>query len=138
MGCLGSMLRRFLYVFKPNSSPFYSFVLDEIQVIPEDINSHEEVLDESLHTQERDEIEVLDESTGESSGRPAPTKKRKASRSYGAALLDFNEVFMEKYQESNREFLEGQAKLQKDQQEFEKKMAEEERTFFRSLFESNG
>lgn len=97
-----------------------------------------------MNTELEEEGEVNDEDTQEiedpshqSTSRPAPPKKRKPSKSYGAALLDFNEVFMEKYKESNKEFLEGQAMLQKQQQEFEKKMAEDDRDFLRSLFQAN-
>lgn len=63
------------------------------------------------------------------------SKKKRPSRSYGAALLDFSEDFMNRYKEANNEFLEGMRDLQVQQQEFDQKCMEEDRDFLKTLFE---
>lgn len=60
-----------------------------------------------------------------------------ASRSYGAALLDFSEDFMNRYKEANKEFLDAQEELIKRQEEREEKRMEDERDFLRSLLQDN-
>lgn len=67
----------------------------------------------------------------------ASAKKRKISKSYGGALLDFGDSFAENLKEVNKEFLAGQALLQQQQQEFERQMVEDDREFLRSLFQPN-
>lgn len=56
-----------------------------------------------------------------------------ASRSYGAALLDFSEDFMKRFKEANKEFIDAQEEVIKRQEEREDKRMEEDREFLRHL-----
>lgn len=64
-----------------------------------------------------------------------PSKRKRPNRSYGAALQDFSEDFMNRYKEANNHFLEGMKELQVQQQEFDQKCMEEDRDFLKKLFE---
>lgn len=79
--------------------------------------------------------QIVQPNVDQSRDHTASAKKRKVSKSYGGALLDFSDSFKENLKEVNKEFLEGQAMLQQKQQEFEQKMAEDDRNFLRSLFQ---
>lgn len=91
---------------------------------------------EDSPTQDLDEaIETLDETICENA-HETPAKKKRTGRSYGAALMDFSKDFMERFSETNKEFFDSQKQLQLQQQEFDKKQMEEERKFFKELFEN--
>lgn len=66
--------------------------------------------------------QIVQPNVDQSRDHTASAKKRKVSKSYGGALLDFSDSFKENLKEVNQEFLEGQAMLQLKQQEFEQKM----------------
>lgn len=64
-------------------------------------------------------------------------KKKKPKRSYGAALLDFSEDFMNRFKQANNEFLEGMRELQEQQQQFDREAMEADRNFIRQLFQDH-
>lgn len=84
---------------------------------------------------EIEEIEIEEENNETQSICETPTKRKRTNRSYGAALLDYSEDFINRYKEANQEFLEGMKQLQVQQQEFDQRAMEEDRDFLQKLFE---